>query len=177
MNMHQKYNQDGVREQRSDYNHKEVSNRHREFFDRDCPCTDVDYLLAEYDLGWPAGLADLKNIATQHKLKLHSKSHLALMRLANYYAPDGIPSPLPFWVAVYCRGSWSYRIWPMNDPANEYFCRGQVICERDYFLTLTRIRNDVRTQNNLPLIIPPQDKVAQLNTSLSFIKNTDRFAY
>ena len=78
-----KYDQDGVRLEKTGWRDEWISNRHRTW-GFDCPATDIDFLMVEYSKREPMALIEYKTVGSMKYLG-HKKAlldHLPVSRLA-----------------------------------------------------------------------------------------------
>jgi hypothetical protein len=133
----QEWSPDGVRQERTEWRDQAISARHR-MWGFNCPCVDLDFLVAEYNVGKPVALIDYKHFLAKPPLLDHA-TYRALADLADGYKD----TPLPFFIAFYWPDIWAFRLIPVNDCAKP-LCRGRVLCERDYVKGLYFLRDRVR---------------------------------
>lgn len=130
----QKWSPDGTRQERTGWRDGAISNRHR-MWGFNCPAVDLDFLVAEYNIGKPVALIEYKNFNAREPSYLHP-TYRALCDLADNYKS----CPLPFVVAFYWPDVWAFRVVPINRCAHDYFDEEVTLCERDYVRVLYRLR-------------------------------------
>ncbi len=100
-----------VRQERTFWRDEGLSQRHRRW-GWDCPATDIDFLMLEYDNGKASALVEYKN---EHA-KPQYVSHPTYQAMINLGDRAGIP-------VIACRYSDDYSIWrvvPLNAKAREF---------------------------------------------------------
>lgn len=125
---------DGTRLERTGWRDAAISSRHREW-GFNCPAVDLDFLVAEYNIGKPVALVEYKHHGAKTPVYDHP-TYRALADLADNYAPN----PLPFIVAFYWPDVWAFRITPVNAVARSFFENGLLLTEREYVRVLYRLR-------------------------------------
>lgn len=96
---------------------------------------DLDFLVAEYNIGKPVGLIEYKHHCAREPNTQHA-TYRALTHLADNYL-DG---SLPFLVAFYWPDIWAFRCLPINGTAKAHFGDGEVLTEREFVGRLYRLR-------------------------------------
>ena len=104
-----------------------------------CPCVDLDFLVAEYNIGKPVALIDYKHFLARPPPLGHA-TYRALADLADFYKE----APLPFFIAFYWPGVWAFRLTPVNECAR-LLCKresipGPIICEKRFVTMLYMLR-------------------------------------
>jgi hypothetical protein len=129
------WSDDGVRQERTGWRDQEISARHR-LWGFNCPCVDLDFLVAEYNIGKPVALIDYKHFLAKPPMLEHA-TYRALADLADGYKD----TPLPFFIAFYWPDIWAFKIIPVNEYGKK-FCspNARIICERDYVKGLYVLR-------------------------------------
>ena len=123
-----------VRLERSHWRDEELSLRHREW-GFDCPATDIDFLMLEYNHAIPTAIIDYKlRTLNSREPDRNSSSHQASGKLTC----GG--KPLPYLVVFYMKGPWVFRLIPMNDIAQSLIRRDRVLSERQYVTWLYKLR-------------------------------------
>lgn len=117
--------------ERTGWRDEAISRRHRHWGDA-LPAVDLDFLLVEYNAGYPVALVDYKDCHASMP-NLRHPSFRALAWLAN--ARD-----LPFYVAFYWKDTWAFRVHPVNDAAKKWFREAEVLSEREYVSRLYDMR-------------------------------------
>lgn len=129
----QNWSPEGVRQERTGWRDEAISGRHRHW-GFNCPAVDLDFLVAEYNVGKPVALIEYK----------HSQARLPIIEHPTYRAlsalADGYREPLPFIIAFYWPEIWAFRLLPINETAQEHFHSGETLCERDFVQRLYRLR-------------------------------------
>lgn len=130
----QSYSLDGVRQERTGWRDEGISQRHRTW-GFNCPAVDLDFLVAEYNIGKPVALVEYKH----HRARTPTLDHAtyrALSALADGYRE----TPLPFLVAFYWPDIWAFRITPVNQSAKSNFKNEEILSEYDFVRRLYRLR-------------------------------------
>lgn len=135
---------ENVREERSGWRDNEISSRHR-MWGFNCPCVDLDFLVAEYNVGKPVALVEYKHKGARDPILDHP-TYRALKLLADGYSEGA----LPFLIAFYRKDVWAFKVVPVNDEAGKWFKPNEVITEREYVSRLYKMRNLVLKENVLP---------------------------
>ena len=131
----------GVRNERTGWRDEDISRRHRHW-GFNCPAVDLDFLVAEYNIGMPVALVEYKhNRARLPNLK-HA-TYRALTELCDGYRDD----PLPFIVAFYWPEMWAFRATPVNDAARRAFRPDEMLSEYEYVRRLYRLRHLVLSKH------------------------------
>lgn len=141
-----------VRQERTHWRDQEISLRHREW-GFNCPAVDLDFLVAEYNIGKPVALVEYKHFNAQAPNLLHP-TYRALTDLADGYRNK----PLPFLVAFYWPEIWAFRILPVNDVARGSFAETEELSEFEFVRRLYRLRRLVLAQqiaDKLSRRLPP----------------------
>lgn len=137
----QNWSPDGTRSERTGWRDESISRRHREW-GFNCPAVDLDFLVAEYNIGKPVALIEYKHFRARQPVLKHA-TYRALADLADGYAN----SPLPFLIAFYWPDIWAFRVTPVNNVANQHFADGELLCERDFVARLYRLRRLTLTRH------------------------------
>lgn len=130
----QTWRPDGTRQERTGWRDARVSARHREWGFH-CPAVDLDFLVAEYNVGKPVALIEYKHFQARMPMLEHP-TYRALTDLSDNYS-DG---SLPFIVAFYWPGIWAFRAHPVNGVAKAHFVEGEMLTEREFVTRLYRLR-------------------------------------
>lgn len=150
----QNWSPDKVRQERTGWRDEAISSRHR-VWGFNCPAVDLDFLVAEYNVGKPVALIEYKhNLAWIPNLQ-HA-TYRALSDLADGYRD----APLPFLVVFYWPDLWAFRVLPVNTVAHEHFITGDTFSEREFVRRLYRLRRLVLTrelEGKLNDALPPQE--------------------
>lgn len=160
----QTYSSNGVRQERTGWRDKELSERHRHW-GFDCPVADVDFLLVEYNHRRPSAIVEYKHF--------WALSNLPEIRQGDNYQPirelaDQRTPPLPFFIAVYWPVRWAFRVYPANRAALKYFRYPyEDMTERQFVSRLYRIRGTEappQVLSDLKNVLPPRpDKTGRSN--------------
>lgn len=126
-----------VRSERSFERDMALSLRHRTW-GYDLPCTDIDFLLVEYDRAKPKALIEYKRegatIDYQNSTNgMNQKSYQALIELANR-------AGIPFFVVKYSADTWMFEVFPWNPLACRWVSVERKFTEQDYINFLFEIR-------------------------------------
>ena len=130
----QQYNSDGTRQERTGWRDGRISARHRQW-GFNCPCVDLDFLVAEYNLGLPVALVEYKHHQAEAP-KLDHATYRALTALCDRYGGG----PLPFFIAFYWPDTWAFRVTPVNEAARSWFSETRDMTERRFVTGLYKIR-------------------------------------
>lgn len=153
----QQWSSDGTRQERTGWRDETISRRHR-IWGFNCPAVDLDFLVAEYNLGKPVALIEYKHHCARAP-NLHHATYRALSDLADNYAP----ASLPFLVAFYWPEIWAFKVTPVNNAAKQHFQDGQTLSERDFVVALYRLRRLTlarELEGELNTELPPDDQRA-----------------
>lgn len=136
-----------------------LSQRHREW-GGNAPAFDLDFILAEYDMAKPVGLAEYKHHSRAGLSYVREDASIRTLRaLADMAA-------LPGWVAIYKPCSWSFKVYCLNDRARAVWGDAEytILTEREYVRGLYRLRgrtlpDDIAarlngTHDTLPGVVP-----------------------
>ncbi len=100
---------------------------------------DIDFPFVEQDLGLLISITDykarngLKEIGNETD-KQRNYNNRALSDLSTS------KGQLPFFITLYIKFPWAFRVHPMNDKASEYAQKGQIFTELDYVAWLHNLR-------------------------------------
>ena len=128
-----------VAPERTGWRDESISRRHREW-GFNCPAVDLDFLVAEYNIGVPVALIEYKHFKAQKPVIKHP-TYRALTALA-----DRAP-PIPFLIAFYWPEIWAFRISPINEVSKTNFQEGELLTEFDFVARLYHMRRLVLSQN------------------------------
>jgi len=117
----------------------DISNRHR-LWGWDCPAVDIDFLMCEYNLGQPIGIIEYKH----HNIGGINKNNISYKVLKNL--ADQRINPIPFFIVLYWRDIWAFRVIPMNDKAETFVNQPTMMTEYEYVGMLYRIRRNMLKQ-------------------------------
>lgn len=120
-----------VKRERTGWRDEALSLRHR-VWGWDCPAADIDFLMIEYDGGWPKALVDYKAFSILD----FNFSHPNIMAQARLAAFGKIPAM----VVEYHKAKWWFRIMPTNEYARQIYYSFQVMSEQEFVASLYRIR-------------------------------------
>lgn len=136
------YSRDGVRKERSGWRDLGLSQRHRDW-GFNCPASDVDFAMIEYNRGLPVGLVEYKHCFARFPDTRHP-TYRALKEWCDGYCPTIIDppvrDPLPFLVAFYWPDIWAFRVFPVNETAKAWFVSSENLSELEYVKRLYRMR-------------------------------------
>lgn len=130
----QNWSPDGTRQERTGWRDGAISARHREW-GFNCPAVDLDFLVAEYNVGKPVALIEYKHFLARTPVLEHA-TYRALTDLSDNY----LEGSLPFLVAFYWPDIWAFRCLPVNGTAKAHFTDGEVLTEREFVTRLYRLR-------------------------------------
>lgn len=136
-----------VREERTGWRCEQISRRHRQW-GYNCPCVDLDFMVAEYNHGKPVALIEYKEKRAAPPSIGHP-TYKALVALADGYKHGAIPCAIVF----YCSEKWWFEILPLNEAA-KVWCgekTGIKLSEKRFVTGLYMLRKTVLTE---------QDKIA-----------------
>ena len=147
-------NEDGIRQERSNFRCEEISKRHRKW-GYNCPAVDLDFVVAEYNHGKPVALVEYKE-RRWDPANTSNATYNALKALADGYCDGSIP----FLIAVYDTDEWWFVVYPMNDAAEAHYrhCIGVPISEQRFVKSLYLLRKSVLTAED-------ERAIAKLNTA------------
>lgn len=144
-----------VRTERSGWRDEAISERHRHW-GFNCPATDLDWLVVEYNLGLPVALVEYKHYRAV-KPNLRHPTYRALADLADGYKDAG----LPFFYARYWPDVWAFECFPVNKLARSWFAvSGDRLSEQDYVTKLYRMRSRMIMEvmvRKLNTDLPPEE--------------------
>ena len=118
--------------ERTGWRDEAISKRHRGW-GFNCPAVDLDFLMVEYNLGKPVALVEYKYV-TARIPNVDHPTYSALDALAN-------ASGIPFFIAVYNKNPWWFRITAVNENAHQIFSKNEILSEYDYVRKLYQIRS------------------------------------
>ena len=147
-----------VREERTGWRDQRISERHRQW-GYDCPATDIDFLLLEYDTGKPAAIVEYKRDGASEP-KLKRSTYRALSILADC-------AKIPFIIAFYWPKIWAFQVFPVNEYAKKHFVSGKYFSERGFVEQLYRLRGRALPEtigNKLNAENPPANSDYSLET-------------
>ena len=134
--------------ERTGWRDESISRRHREW-GYNCPAVDLDFLVAEYNLGKPVALIEYKHEQARWPNLQHA-TYRALRELADI-------AGLPFAVVFYRQDPWRFLVLPANQKAQDFY-RGQVsLSELRFVRSLYVLRERVVDANVVPLLSAVED--------------------
>ena len=133
----QAWSSDGTRAERTGWRDEAISQRHR-MWGFNCPCVDLDFVVAEYNLGLPVALVEYKHFKARRPNPSHP-TFRALTALCDGYK-DG---PLPFFVAFYWPDIWAFEVMPINETSFKLVKKTRILTEREYVTGLYALRKNV----------------------------------
>lgn len=101
-----------VRPERTGWRDQKLSEWHRENLGYDCPMTDIDFLVVDYDRLKPVAIIEYKNEHAK-PFTADNANYLALRNLANM-------AGLPVFVVIYTDGITSFHVDAMNGIAKKF---------------------------------------------------------
>lgn len=151
--MTQTWSRDGVRQERSGWRDEAISHRHREW-GYNCPCVDLDFVVAEYNYGKPVAIVEYKN-RHYNQANTSDPTYQALIDLANGYEGGA----LPFFIAVYDSEDWWFVVHPLNEAARKHYahCVGEALNEQRFVKSLYLLRKAKLDEKD-------KEAIARLNT-------------
>lgn len=111
----QRYTEQGVRDEQTEWRDESISKRHRKW-GFDCPAVDIDFLMIEYNQGRPVAIVEYKHEGTKIPSGM-DKTFEAIRVLCDGYKGGD----LPFLIAWYNPKNWIFRIRPMNSAARLFY--------------------------------------------------------
>lgn len=153
----QNWSPDGTRHERTGWRDAAVSARHREW-GFNCPAVDLDFLVAEYNVGKPVGLIEYKHYLAREPNILHP-TYRALTDLSDNY----LNGSLPFLIAFYWPDIWAFRCLPVNGTAKAHFAENEILTERQFVTRLYRLRRlrlARELEDKLNDLLPPSEAAA-----------------
>ncbi len=142
--------------ERTGWRDEGISRRHR-VWGFNCPAVDLDFLVAEYNLGLPVALVEYKHFKARQPVIEHP-TYRALTALADGYNQG----PLPFIIAFYWPEIWAFRVSPINQVSKTNFREGEMLTEFDFVARLYQMRRLVLSQNLIGKLnrLLPEDAAA-----------------
>ena len=142
------------RTERTGWRCEAISARHG-MWGFNCPCVDLDFVVAEYNHGLPVALIEYKEKHARPPDRGHP-TYQALKALADGYAAG----PLPFMIVTYCNKAWWFEVTPMNSAAVAHYrhCSGERLSEQRFVRSLHLLRKKTLTDSD-------EEAIAQLNTA------------
>ena len=124
-----------VMPERLGFRDMDISLRHREW-GYQCPAVDIDFLMCEYDFGQVVAIIEYKH----HNIKEIDPSKSSFKVIKNL--ADQRYTPIPFFVVMYWRDIWAFKVYPMNLKARVFCDTPTMMTEYDYVSMLYRIRRN-----------------------------------
>ena len=122
--------------ERMGFRDMDISNRHR-LWGWACPAVDIDFLMCEYNFNQPAGIIEYKH----HNIGSINENNSSYKVIKNLC--DQRINPIPFFVVLYWRDVWAFRVIPMNGKAETFVNQPTTMTEYDYVSLLYKIRRNV----------------------------------
>lgn len=123
-----------VKEEVNNWRDRRLSNRHRAW-GWDCPATDLDFIMVEYNRNIPVAIIDYKHGNSKGSIQkiCRSSSVQAQLTLANM-------AGIAFSVVLYWPDTWVFMTYPANDSARRVFNPGERLTELEYVKKLYSLR-------------------------------------
>jgi hypothetical protein len=124
---------------------RQLSERHLKWWGDECPATDMDFLLNEYNYGIPVAIVDYKH----HLANLGNTNSASYKAVSHLYNEQH--EQIPFFIARYWPENWAFKLFAVNDSAcnwwityQPHFARVQwrPLTEQQYVKALYRLRKD-----------------------------------
>lgn len=146
-----------------------LSERHLKWWGDECPATDMDFLLNEYNHGIPVAIVDYKH----HSANLGNTNSASYRAVSHLYNEQG--QQIPFFVARYWPETWAFKVLAVNDSARSWWATYEhqfktdqwcPLTERQYVTALYRLRKDAlnagdkRYIDRLNDALPPDESKA-----------------
>ena len=121
--------------ERTNWRDQALSNRHRAW-GFNCPAVDLDFVMSEYNHGVPVALIEYKERHAK-KPDLSHPSYASMKSLA-----DDRHTPIPFFIAAYCQRTWTFKVFPLNDSAEQKLApyKDKILSEQQFVEIITRLR-------------------------------------
>ena len=121
--------------ERTGWRDQEISARHRAW-GFNCPAVDLDFLMVEYNLGYPVAVVEYKS----HHARLSNLKHPTYRALGELYDRDG--KQLPLFIVRYWPTTWAFRVLALNDSAQQWLQPDTWVdmSEREFVTGLYRLR-------------------------------------
>lgn len=124
-----------VKPEKCGWRDEQISRRHR-LWGVSCPAVDLDFVLLEFNYQEPVALVEYKHIRSK-ETGWHGGRYEALRKLCDGFHREEngvfIHTPLPFLVARYNPGNWTFIVTPLNRSA-------RLIYARDVNKTISELR-------------------------------------
>lgn len=125
----------GVKPEYTGWRDEELSRRHRDW-GWNCPATDLDFVLLEYNHRKPVAIVDYK-FYLKRRVDLREANFDAIADLADNYAPGA----LPFIIPIYSKDPWWFVVISRNERAKQiYGAEPQYYSEQEYVRSLYSLR-------------------------------------
>ena len=122
------------------YRDMDISLRHREW-GYQCPAVDIDFLMCEYSFGQTVAIIEYKH----HNIKQINPDNPSFKVIKNL--ADQRYTPIPFFVVMYWRDIWAFKVHPMNLKARVFVEAPTMMTEYDYVSLLYKMRrNFIQTE-------------------------------
>lgn len=113
-----------------------IRNRHIEW-GWECPCTDIDFIVIEYDYGEAVAIIEYKrwrgpSIDAKRDYNLRAQIDLA------------IKARIPMYAVKYTKTFLWFKVIPLNCYSREYLPKDTVMTEKDYIKFIIHLRRDYR---------------------------------
>lgn len=125
-----------------------LSERHYEW-GQDCPATDLDFMLCEYNHGISVAIVDYKH----HTASLDKTHQRSFDAVTNLYHADG--RQIPFFIALYWQEIWAFRVLPVNAAARQWafdhsngWTGWRDFTEQGYVRVLYKLRKDALSRGD-----------------------------
>ena len=144
-----------VRQERTGWRCEQISQRHRQW-GYNCPCVDLDFMVAEYNYGKPVALIEYKEKRAAPP-SLDHPTYRALIALADGY----IHGPIPCVIVFYCSEKWWFKILPLNQAAKDWcgHIEGETITEKRFVTGLYKLRKKTLSDEDIKAIEKLNDNV------------------
>lgn len=125
---------DNVKPRLTSYHDEAISMRHRNFFGRNLPCVNIDFLGIHYDRTEITDFVEFKDCHIK-EINLSQANYVAIRKAADKLQ-------VPFFIIVYDPENWSYWILQNNEnPAvKTYVKQPGWLTEKDLILSLYKMR-------------------------------------
>ena len=134
--------------ERTHWRDEKLSQRHRNRWGFDCPMTDIDFLVVEYDEAEPKALVEYKHIENK-QVDLSDANYRALTKLADL-------AKLPFYNVRYGADLKHYLVSPVNEVAQSFLSASQLMTERQYVEFLYLLRGRVLPPRLAAILYPKE---------------------
>jgi hypothetical protein len=137
--------------ERTGWRDEAISLRHRDWWGKDCPMVNFDFLALEYNHAMPVAIVEYKYFQAR-MFELTNPNYLALLNLASNHNP-----PIPFLIAYYWKDPWSFRVHPANREAMMFFANPAYLSEQQFVTKLYQMRGvaiDAKVLGRLHALLP-----------------------